>query len=113
MTKRFKPAKIPVVETTSKKEQDLNNTEAVLFRLKSEANDAVEAGDHEAFLLAEKKIMLTGISYSVRFKSLMSKKKKKTDINHINEALLGTLAIIMELDNSWKAINGEKEQDNE
>ncbi len=112
MAKRFKPSKIPIVETISKKEQDLNNTEVVLFRLKSEATEAIKAGDHKAFLLAEKKIMLTGISYSVRFKSLMSKKKKKPDINHINEALLGTLAIIMELDNDWKAVHSE-EQDNE
>ena len=109
MVKKRKPNKIPLV----KRQEDLSNTEARLFRLKDAANKAAEEGDHEAFLLAEKKVMLTGIAYAVRFKSMMSKRKKKVDINHINEALLGTLSIIMELDNNWKSINGEKVQDDE
>lgn len=102
--KKQEPIKIPLV----KRKEELVNTEARLFILKEEVNKAIEEGDHEAFLLGEKKIMMTGISYAIRFKSMMSKKNKKVDINHINEALLGTLAIIMELDNNWKSAETEE-----
>lgn len=102
--KKQEPIKIPLV----KRKEELVNTEARLFRLKEDANKAVEEEDREAFLLVEKKVMLTGISYAIRFKSMMSKKNKKVDINHINEALLGTLAIIMELDDNWKSTETEE-----
>ena len=80
----------------TEKSEDLSRTEHVLFSLKREAK---EAKNHEAFLIAEKKIMLTCLAYVARFMmTVMTNKRRKSDIKHVKEAVLGCLSIIHELD---------------
>jgi len=86
-------------------------TDAVLNRLKKEAQDAIDKHDLQAFFLAEKKIMLIGIAYVVRYMSTMSKKKKKADMGHVREALLGTLYTIQMLDKNLPDVDERESED--
>ena len=62
------------------------------------AKTAAQDDNNAEFLLAEKKIMLIGISHAVNYMTAMSKKKSKADLGNVRHTLLGTLATIMELD---------------
>lgn len=79
-------------------------TDTVLSRLKKEAREASEKDDAEKYFLAQKKIMLIGLSYAVRYMATMSKSKKKADLGHIRDVLLGTLHTIMQLDENYPEV---------
>jgi len=86
-------------------------TDTVLSRLKREATEASEQNDAAKFFLAEKKIMLIGLSYAVRYMATMSKSKKKADLGHVRDALLGTLHTIMQLDENYPEIEEEEKRE--
>ena len=48
--------------------------------------------------------MLIGLSYAVRYMATMSKSKKKADLGHIRDVLLGTLHTIMQLDENYPEV---------
>lgn len=94
-----------------KQENESLLTDTVLSRLKREATEASKQNDAAKFFLAEKKIMLIGLSYAVRYMATMSKSKKKADLGHVRDALLGTLHTIMQLDENYPEIEvGEEEE---
>ena len=94
-----------------KQENESLLTDTVLSRLKKEATEASEKDDAAKYFLAQKKIMLIGLSYAVRYMATMSKSKKKADLGHVRDALLGTLHTIMQLDENYPTLEEKKEDE--